>query len=118
MHRQQFDSVLKSTAGLFRLLSHPDRIRLIGLLYNEERDVSSLTTASRISQSSVSQHLKLMKMHGVVSERRAANHIYYTLKTTELYQLIMAAVEVQTKEQVQANQVALFHEMLSLWQAK
>ena len=116
MHRQKFDSVLKSTAGLFRLLSHPDRIRLIGLLLNEEIDVSSLAEASRISQSSVSQHLKLMKLHGLVSERRAANHIYYRLKVPELQKLILAAVEIQTAEKLEANESTLFKEMLSLWQ--
>ncbi len=117
MHRQKFDSVLKSTAELFRLLSHPDRIRLIGLLLNEEMDVSSLAEVSRISHSSVSQHLKLMKMHGVVSQRRAANHIYYRVKIPELQKLIMAAVEIQTKEHLMTNESTLFKEMLSLWQA-
>lgn len=116
MHRQKFDFVLKSTAGLFRLLSHPDRIRLIMLILKEEMDVGSLAEASRISHSSVSQHLKLMKMHGLVSERRAANHIYYKLKILEVQNLIMAAVEIQTKEQLMADESALFKEMLSLWQ--
>jgi DNA-binding transcriptional ArsR family regulator len=118
MHRQKFDSVLKSTAELFRLLSHSDRIRLIGLLFNEEMDVGSLAKASRISHSSVSQHLKLMKMHGVVSERRVANHVYYSLKSLELQKLIMAAVAIgmQTKEQLMTDEVLLFQEMLSLWQ--
>ncbi len=118
MHRQKFDSVLKSTADLFRLLSHPDRLRLVGLLLNEEMDVGSLAEASRISHSSVSQHLKQMKMLGLVSERRAANHIFYKLKIPELQKLILAAVEIQTKEQLMANESALFNEMLSLWQAK
>ncbi len=116
MHRQKFDSVLKSTARLFRLLSHPDRLRLFGLLMNEEMDVSSLAEASRISHSSVSQHLKLIKMHGIVSERRVANHVYYRLRTPEVQKLIIAAVEIQTKEKLMPNESTLFKEMLSLWQ--
>lgn len=118
MHRQKFNSVLKSTAGLFRLLSHPDRIRLIGLLFKKEMDVSSLAEASNISRSSVSQHLKLMKMHGAVTERRVANHVFYSLKIQELQKLIMmaAAIEFQAKEELMTNELALFQEMLSLWQ--
>lgn len=118
MHRQKFDSVLKSTAGLFRLLSHPDRIRLTGLLFNKEMDVSSLAEASRISQSSVSQHLKLMKMFGAVSERRVANHVYYSLKILELQKLIMlaAAIAIQAKEQLMINDLDLLQEILSLYQ--
>ena len=117
MDQQKFDSVLKSTAELFRLLSHSDRIRLIGLLFNEEMDVGSLAKTSQISQSSVSQHLKLMKMCGLVSERRAANHVYYSLKIPEIQKLIMAAVAIgiQTKEQSMSNDLLLFQEMLSLW---
>ena len=118
MHRQKFDSVLKSTASLFRLLSHPDRIRLIGLLSNAEMDVGSLAKASRISHSSVSQHLKQMKMHGAVTERREANHVYYSLKLPELQKLVMSAamIEIQAKEQLMNNDLSLFEEMLSLWQ--
>lgn len=118
MHRQKFDSVLKSIAELFRLLSHSDRIRLIGLLFNEEMDVGSLAKTSRISHSSVSQHLKLMKMQGIVSERRAANHVFYSLKIPELQKLIMAAVAIaiQTKGQLMTDELQLYQEMLSLWQ--
>lgn len=118
MYRQEFDPVLKSTADLFRLLSHPDRIKLVWLLLNEEMDVSSLVENAQISQPSVSQHLKLLKMHGLVSERRKAKHIYYRLKVPELQKLIIAAIELQTKEQLMLNKSLLFEELLLLWQAK
>lgn len=116
MHRQKFDSVLKHTANLFRILSHPDRIRLIGLLLKEEMDVGSLADASRISHSSVSQHLKLLKMNHLVAERRAGNHIFYHLEDLGLQQLIMDAVALQTAEKMAANETMVFQEMLSLWQ--
>jgi len=102
------------------MLSHPDRIRLIGLLFSNEMDVTSLAEVSRISHSSVSQHLKLMKMHGAVAERRVANHVYYSLKISELQKLIVAAaaIEIQAKEQLMTSELTLFQEMLSLWQTQ
>lgn len=115
VHRQKFDLVLKRVSNLFRILSHPDRIRLIGLLLKKEMDVGSLAEASRISHSSVSQHLKLLKLNQLVEERRSGHHIFYRLKGSGMQQLIMVAVELQTAEQTAANETIVFQEMLSLW---
>lgn len=117
MHRKKFDSVLKSVASLFRILSHPDRLRMVGLLQDGEMGVSQLHEAMGVSQSVVSQHLKLFKLQGLVTERRAGTHVYYKLKSNLLKDLVAVAIELQTEDLSQQGKktIALFKEMRSLW---
>ncbi len=117
MHRKKFDSVLKSVASLFRVLSHPDRIRLAGLLQQGEMGVTQLHEAMGVSQSTVSQHLKLFKMQGLVTERRDGNHIYYQVKSPLLKELIALAIELQTQDMVTQGRttMVLMKEMKTLW---
>jgi ArsR family transcriptional regulator len=118
MHRKKFDSILKSVASLFRTLSHPDRLRLIGLLQDGEKDVTQLHRAMEVSQSVVSQHLKLFKLQGLVNERKEANHVFYSLRTPLVRQIIATAIVMQNQDFTQQGQetLALREEMLGLWQ--
>lgn len=100
MNRRKFDTVFKSVAELFRIMSHPDRVRIIGLLHqHHELDVSHLQDALEISQSAVSQHLKLLKLNGLATERREGHHVYYRLQNKLIRVVIASAIEFQSQEQ-------------------
>lgn len=112
MHRKKYENVLKSVASLFQLLSHPDRIRILSVLQAEEMDVTHLHEILDMSQSCVSQHLKLLKMHGLVEERREGRHMFYHLKMPEIQQVIQAGVMLQIKEQMMESEaMALLQEI-------
>lgn len=119
MHRKKFDNVLKSVADLFKILAHPDRLRLIGLLQKTEMDVGHLHELTRISQSAVSQHLKLLRLNGIVSERREGKHIFYRITAPLVKDLVLSAIEIESQEIVKENQdVNLYKEMRNLWNTK
>ena len=116
MHRKKFDVVLKSVAEIFRVLAHPDRLRLIGLLQVDEMDVSQLQQATGISQSAVSQHLKLLKLQHLVEERREGKRVFYHLRIPLVKELVQIAIELQTPDlsnQEKSNE--LLFEMKELW---
>ncbi|MEB3286030.1 MAG: metalloregulator ArsR/SmtB family transcription factor [Vampirovibrionales bacterium] len=116
MHRKKFDTALKSVSSLFKTLAHPDRLRLIGLLQDGEMGVSQLHQMMGVSQSVVSQHLKLFKLQGMLFERKEGTHVYYSLKNRHLVKLIADAVDLQTEDVVQAKdeEAALLAEMRML----
>lgn len=119
MYRKKFDVVLKQVADLFQILAHPDRIRIIGLLQKEEKTVSHLHELLQISQSSVSQHLKLLKTYGLVAERREGSYVFYRLNRLGIEKVIASAIELESKEYTFGNATAeLMEEMHSLWQAE
>lgn len=118
MHRKKFDNVLKSVANLFKILSHQDRLRIIGILQKEEMDVSHLHELTGLSQSSVSQHLKLLKLNGIVDERRQGKHIFYRLISPVVKDLLLSAIEFESQEiSKEAEDIGLYKEMHKLWKS-
>lgn len=79
-------------------------------------DVMHLCEALGISQSSASQHLKQLKMHHLLSERREGKRVFYRLKSTLVKNIILSAMEMHTQDLSQeVKSVGLFKEMKSLW---
>lgn len=73
--------VAKELAEIFKVVAHPDRIRLIEELSKGERDVSTLAKALDLSGPRVSQHLNQLRLNRIVSERRdGQRHIYSLLQ--------------------------------------
>lgn len=98
MNRKKFDDVFKSVAELFKLLAHSDRLRILGMISDRELDVGHISESIGISQSSVSQHLKLFKMHHLVSERRSGKRIFYKLSSPLVKDLIVSAIEIHSQD--------------------
>ena len=71
--------VAKELAEIFKVMAHPDRIRLIEELAGEEKDVKTLLNDLELPGPRVSQHLGLLRAHRIVEERRAGRHHVYRL---------------------------------------
>ncbi len=116
MKRRKFDDIFKSTADLFKVLAHHDRLRILGMVAENEMDVMHLCEALDISQSSASQHLKQLKVHHLLSERREGKRVFYKLKSQLIKNVILSALEIHTQDLSQeVKSVSLFKEMKSLW---
>lgn len=76
--------IAKELADIFKILGHPDRVRIIEELRNGEKDVNTLMETLDLQGSRVSQHLSLLRAHRVVEERRDGRHHYYHLMQPEI----------------------------------
>ena len=76
--------VAKELAEIFKILAHPDRVRIIEELKTSEKDVNTLVEDLELPGPRVSQHLSLMRAHRIVEERRDGRHHYYHLIQPEL----------------------------------
>lgn len=116
MKRKKFDDIFKLTAELFKVFSHHDRLRILGMITEKEMDVMHLCEALNISQSSASQHLKQLKSHHLVSERREGKRIFYKLKSVLVKNIISSAIEIHTQDlSHEIKSVGLFKEMKAMW---
>jgi len=70
---------MKESAELFKLLSVDKRIEIIERLKKEAMSVNALADALKITQSAVSQHLRVLKAAGLVKDERKGYWIYYSL---------------------------------------
>jgi len=84
-------------AGRLKLMSHPERLLMLCRMDEGEVSVSELVELSGLSQSSVSQHLALLREEGVVSIRGAAQTRFYSLKDPIVRGVIHALCELCTK---------------------
>lgn len=69
---------------VFRALADPTRRALLDMLRSEDANVSTLVAAFDVSQSAISQHLKVLRDARLVSERKAGRENIYTLEPAPL----------------------------------
>src|SRR3954453_12002116 len=63
-----------------RLLSDPNRVRLLLLLEAEELSVAELQEILVMGQSTISTHLSQLKRAGLVEDRRTGKSSFYSLE--------------------------------------
>jgi len=81
-------------ASRLKLMSHPERLLMLCRLDEGEASVSELVTLAGLSQSSVSQHLAMLRDEGVVSIRGEAQTRYYKLKDPMVRSIIHALCDL------------------------
>jgi len=93
---------IEEQAAVFSALADPTRLKLVKLLcYQREPDalcVNALAGLLGVSQSAVSQHLRLLKAIGLVKGERRGYHIHYSIKQDAMQrcrELILAALNTE-----------------------
>ena len=81
-------------AARLKLLSHPERLLMLCRMDEGEASVSALVALTGLSQSSVSQHLALLREEGVVSIRGEAQTRFYRLSDRIVSGIIHALCEL------------------------
>jgi len=84
--------VARELSEIFKLIAHPDRIRVIEELRSAEKDVNSLAESLSLPGPRVSQHLSLLKAHRIVEERRDGRHHFYRLTQPEIAEWIVEGI--------------------------
>lgn len=81
-------------AGRLKLMSHPERLLMLCRMDEGEASVTELVELSGLSQSSVSQHLAMLRDEGVVRIRGEAQTRFYTLSDALVSAIIHALCEL------------------------
>jgi DNA-binding transcriptional ArsR family regulator len=77
------NSHVRTLSQLFRVLSDQTRLRLLATLHEDgEQHVTQLCRKLRAPQPTVSHHLGLLRVHGLVRARREGKLVYYSLDPT------------------------------------
>lgn len=72
-------SAMSPTLKALRALSDPTRLRLLALLESEELSVHELQEVTRLGQSRISTHLRLLEDSGLLRRRREGKRTFYQL---------------------------------------
>lgn len=109
---------INSISDLFSILSHPVRIKILWLLKNKQNlSVHELQKELRISQSSTSQHLALLKTNKLVREERKGKEVFYSLKESKKLSKVLASAIHLVSYQIAANSelISTYGELSSFW---
>jgi ArsR family transcriptional regulator len=74
--------------GTLKLLANEDRLLLLCQLTQGEQCVSELEERLGIRQPTLSQQLGVLREQGLVSTRRQGKHIYYTVASAEVMEIL------------------------------
>lgn len=92
----QHRAVYQVKADFFRILGHPVRVRILELLRDGERTVGDLQGELQMDSSGTSQHLGVLRKHGILEARRAGTSVYYMVRDPRIFQLLEVARQILT----------------------
>lgn len=81
-------------ASRLKLMSHPERLMMLCRLDEGEASVGELVSLAGLAQSSVSQHLAVLRDEGVVSIRGEAQTRYYRLQDPVVSAIIHSLCDI------------------------
>ena len=76
------------SAEMLKALSHPIRLQIVALLCAAPKHVSGMAMRLELKQSIISQHLRILRMNGLVEGKRQDGFTYYGLAEKQLRELI------------------------------
>jgi ArsR family transcriptional regulator len=94
MNMQELTRRSADVADLLKVMSNSHRLLILCELNNGECSVSALEGVVGLSQSALSQHLAKLRDSGVVSTRRDAQTIYYSLADPRVASLMKVLYEL------------------------
>ena len=77
--RLQSDEVYLALAETFRALADSTRAKIVSLLMRNEMCVTDLAAVVGVTESAVSQHLRILRSQSLVRHRRDGQHVFYVL---------------------------------------
>lgn len=80
--------IAEVASELLRVLSNPKRLLILCYLADGELSVQQLQVATGLGQSTVSQQLAIMRGEKLVTARREAQSVYYSLASEEARDVI------------------------------
>ena len=73
---------------LLKAIAHPARMEMIVRLKADGCNVSEIQKNLGLPQSTISQHLRILKNAGVLSSRRDGTRVCYTVEMNEVLEII------------------------------
>jgi len=91
------EKIPDSLARLFKLLSDPNRMRILFVIGKEKKSVSEIMDETSLPQTLVSFHLRPLRESGILATERKGPFIYYSISEPGLIDLLISLAGVSPK---------------------
>ena len=89
----QLQKKIDQASRRLKAISHPNRLKIVSLLIDTEYTVQSLSIKTGIPQSTVSQHLSVLREREIVEYRKDGQYSHYSLSDKNIYELYLTAMQ-------------------------
>lgn len=83
----------KQVADLLKVLSNENRLLILCELAKSPQCVGELEEKLEITQSGISQHIAILKAHGILDYDKKGQNICYKIKDERIYKLLQVLKE-------------------------
>ena len=83
-----YNTQLIESSEIFKALAHPARICIVNKLTISQLNVSEMQRCLDVSQSSISQHLTILKNKGIIKGERVGSEVIYSLADDRMKLLV------------------------------
>ena len=106
MEREREEQLYRLQADLCRVLAEPTRLKLLSLLGERPRAVKDLVEATGERQAKISQHLTIMRQHGIVRAQRVGTEAHYSLADPRILEACRITRDVLLQQLTQQASLA------------
>ncbi len=102
-HRPLTEDALQLVAARFAVLAEPMRLRLIQALFEGEKNVTELVTATEGTQANVSRHLQTLTAAHILARRKEGLQVFYRISDPtipKLCELVCGSLEKTLTKQI------------------
>ncbi|MCW8915380.1 MAG: metalloregulator ArsR/SmtB family transcription factor [Magnetovibrio sp.] len=76
---EEMEGNAQAASELLKAMSNQTRLMILCQLLHGEKTAGELDSLTSLSQSALSQHLAVLRDHGLVSTRRESQNIFYSI---------------------------------------
>jgi DNA-binding transcriptional ArsR family regulator len=87
------DNIREASAAM-QAMAHPLRLKILCLVGNQELSVLEIVDAVGTTQSNISQHLAVLRDHGLLVSRKEANKVFYSIEDARIIKMIALTREI------------------------
>ena len=93
---KQNDELMTDLAGLFKMFSHPTRVKILNILLEGEKCVGDVAAQMNMS-TAVSHHLRMLRQGNLVTDHRQGKEVFYALADDHVTSILSLGMEHVTE---------------------
>ena len=82
----------QKTWTVLKALGHPARLRMVSGLYKNECNVAQIQKKLRLPQSTISQHLRILRDHGIIQPRQEGTKRCYRVVDNRVIKMLRLGI--------------------------
>ena len=85
---------IREASEAMKAIAHPLRLKILCLVGSQELSVLEILDAVGTTQSNISQHLAVLRDHGILEARKDANKVFYRVGDPRILKMVSLTREI------------------------